>query len=379
MTGIDTRSGVYEKLGVRPIINAQGHRTVIGGSTPTAEVARAMEEAGESFVEMRELLEKSGQRIAGLLGVEAACVTSGAFGALLLSAAACMAGDDPDKIARLPDSAGMKSEFLIQKKQRYSYDRAYSACGGKLIPLGDDDGCTLDDLERAIGPKTAAIAYHVRPDPDDTVVSLADAVELAHSHDLPVIADAAAQNYPLDYFRGNAGAADLVCFAAKYLGAPHSAGFVCGKKDLVKAAVANGFIAFEDDGGHAFGRGLKIDRQEVIGVVTAIEAWLYMNHEDRILAYEDKISTIAGSVRYLPHVQTRSVRNNRYWQVGLHVVLDPAAMGKTADDVARELDAGTPRIRVDVQGDDTIVVNVHAMIDGDEHIVAERLRSTLSG
>ena len=370
---------VYTRLGVRPIINAQGHRTVVGGSTLSPPVVEAMEQAGESFVEMRELLERSGEYIADRLGVEAACVTSGGFAALYLSAAACIAGSDPEKIKRLPDTSGMRRRFLLQKKQHYTYDRAYSACGGELVLVGDDDGCTLDELEQAIGPDTAAIAYLVKPEPDDSVVSLEDAVALAHSHGLPAIADAAAQNYPLDYFLRNAQSADLACFGAKYLGAPHSTGFVCGTKEMVDGAVAHGFIAFQHDGGNAIGRGFKVDRQEVIGVVAAVDGWLSMNHEDRILGYDAKLSKVERALEHVAHVSTGVVQNPNYWQIGLHVTLDTAALGKSAERVAQEMDEGSPRVWVNVEGKDTVVVNAHALYDGDEEVVAERLAHVLGG
>ena len=115
-------SKIYEKLGVRPVINAQGNGTVLGGSRPPQVVLDAMDEANLDFVEMRELLEKSGEYIAGVLGAESAFVTSGGAAALTLSTAACMAGTDPEKIGRLPDTTGIKNQILIQKKQRYGFE-----------------------------------------------------------------------------------------------------------------------------------------------------------------------------------------------------------------------------------------------------------------
>ena len=370
---------VYERLGVRPIINAQGNRTVLGGSQPTALVKEAMNMADGSYVEMRELLEKSGEYIAEILGVEAAYVTSGCAAALALSAAACIAGNDPDKVAQLPNTAGLKNEIVFQKRQRYSYDRSYTVPGGVIIEAGDDEGCSVDQLGAAIGPDTAAVAYLIQPEPDDAVVSLEDAVELAHSRGVPLIADAAAQVYPLDFFRRNAQSSDLVCFGAKYIGAPHSAGFLCGRKELVGAAVDHGFIGFQTGGGRAFGRPMKVDRQEVVGVVAAVEAWFTMNHEDRLLGYEDRLTDLQDDLRGIPGIETKIVRNQRYWGVGLHVVLDTKALGKTAEEVSEELDAGDPRIWVNVEGDDTIPVNVHTMNEGEEHIVADRLREVLLG
>ena len=370
---------VYEKLGVRPVINARGNQTILGGSTPPKAVAAAMEEAGRNFVEMRELLERSGELIAGVLGTEAAYVTSGCAAALTLSAAACMAGDDPEKIGRLPDTAGMKNEILIQKRQRYGFDRCLTLSGGRLAEAGDESGCTPEQLKQAIGPNTAAIAYVINTNRDDSVVPLEDAIEVAHSKNVPVIADAASQIYPLDYFRRNAQAPDLACFGAKYFGAPHSSGVVCGKKDMVDAVVAQGFIAYHYDGAMAFGRAMKLDRQEIVGAAAALDAWFSMNHEDRLLEYDHRMSAIQQGLRGVSDVQTKVVQNERYFLSSLHVVFDPKVVGKTAQEIADELDAGNPRIWVYTEGDDTIVINVHVLNDGEEKIIADRLRSALAG
>ena len=371
--------GVYEKLGIRPVINAMSNGTVLGGSTPPEAVKQAMDDAGLHWVEMRELLEKSGELISGILGSEAAYVTSGCAAALTLGTAACIAGNDPEKIARLPDTAGMSNEVLIQKKQRYGFDRCFTLAGGKLVEVGDEDGCSTEQLEAAIGPKTAAVAYYVQPDLDPSVVSLEDAVEVAHSRNVPVIADAASQIYPLDYFRRNAQAADLACFGAKYLGASHSSGIVCGKKDLVDAVVAQGFIAFHHDGGNAFGRPMKLDRQEIVGVVAALDEWFTMNHEDRFLEYDRRLTTIRQALTGVPDVKASVVETNRFFGISLHVVADPITVGKTAQQIAEELDAGNPRIWVQTDGNDTLLINAHTLNEGEENIIADRLRRVFTG
>ncbi len=373
------KGSVYTKLGVRPVINAQGNRTVAGGSAPTPEVARAMEDAADVYVEMEELLARSGEFIAELLGVEAAYVTSGCSAALALSSAACMAGSDPDLIARLPDTTGMKNEVVLQKAQQYSYDRSFTVPGAKLVRPGDEDGCTREQLEAAIGPQTAALAYLINANEPESIVHLDDVVEMAHARGIPVIADAAARIYPLDYFRQNAQSADLVCFGAKYIGAPQSAGFVCGKKDLVDAVVEHGFIGFQTNGGLSFGRPMKLDKQEIVGVVTAIEQWFIMNHEDRLIGFEERLSAISGGLQGVPGVESDLEVVDQYYVTTLQVKIDTATVGKTAQDVADELDAGTPRIWVNVVGDDTISVNSHALNEGENVIVAERLRSALGG
>ena len=376
---------VYEKLGVRPVINANINSTTLGGSTLPPQVQEAMDEANLQWVEMKELLEKTGEYIAGVLGTEAAFVTSGCCAALTLSTAACIAGNDPDNIGRLPDTTGMKNEVLIQKKQRYGYDRCFTLAGGRLVEVGDESGCAPKQLEEAIGPKTAAIAYLFKPGSDSSGVSLEEAVKVAHSLDVPVIADAASQIYPLEYFRSSAQGADLVCFGAKYIGAPQSSGFVCGKKELVDAVVAQGFIAYQNDGHRAFGRSMKLDRQEIVGVAAALDLWFSMNHEDRILDYHRRMSDIQRGLAGVPNVSTNVVPSQWFFESSLLVVIDPKA-GKTAQQVAQELNAGTPRVSVGVRsglyptlGDDTIIINAHVFNEGDQHIIAERLRDVLAG
>ena len=150
--------GFYNKLGVRRVINAMSNATILGGSTPPDEILEAMEEASLQWVEMKELLEKSGEYIAATLGAESAYVTSGCAAALTLSTAACIAGTDPGKIARLPDTSNMKNEIILQTKQRYGFDRCFTIPGGKLILAGGPSGCTTQQLAEAINTNTAAIA-----------------------------------------------------------------------------------------------------------------------------------------------------------------------------------------------------------------------------
>ena len=369
----DGEENVYTRLGARPVINAGGNTTVWGGSTPSPVVMQAMDEAGRSFVEMEELLETSGARIADLLGAEAAYATAGCYAALVLSTAACITGNDPEKAAQLPDMTGLKSEVVLQQRQRYGYDRAYSVPGSKLVLAGDGDGTTADQLQSAIGPDTAAVAFLVNADPDDSVVGLEETVDIAHARGVPVIADAAAQIYPIDYLRRNAQGADLVCFGGKYMGAPHSIGFVCGKKDMIEAVTAHGFI-----GPRPFGRGMKADRQEIIGLVTALEEWLNTDHEERLVRYGVRFSAIERAVQGVSGVrETRVVQTNNFVGLMLHLALNTDKLGKTATDVFNELLETTPRIRLAVEGEDTLTVNVHTLNEGEEHIIAERLRVVL--
>ena len=370
--------GVYERLGVRRVINAWGVATELGGWGQSERVTRAMEEANRGTVEMQELLRKSGDFIADLLGVEAAFVTSGGAAAQALSVAACMAGTDPERIARLPDTTGMKNEVVIQKRNRYMFDRCYTLTGASLTEAGDDDGTTEDDLAAAIGPNTAAVAYYIQPPIDDAIVSLEDTVALARSRGVTALADACSQIYPLDYFRRCAQSADLVTFGAKYMGAPHSAGFVCGKRDLIDAVSAQSFVTYHYDGGRAVGRAMKIDRHEIIGVVTAIEDWFTMDHEERILEYEARFANIDDALGDVDGVSTRRIEVPHYVPYMMLVDVDEPVVGKTAEQVRVKLDNGSPRIWVGAE-DGSLRVVVNCMSDEETAVVAERLREALGG
>ena len=367
---------VYERLGVRRVINAWGVATELGGWTPSRKVMQAMERANDATVEMQDLLEKSGEFIADILGVEAAYVTSGGAAAQALSIAACMAGEDPQNIARLPDTAGMKDEVVIQARNRYMFDRCYTLTGAALVEAGDGGGTSESDLRDVIGPRTAAVAYYIQPPIDDAIVSLEDTVTIARSRGVPAVADACSQIYPLDYFRRCAQSADLVTFGAKYMGAPHSAGFVCGKRELIDAVSAQSFVSYHYDGGKAVGRAMKIDRHEIIGVVTAIEDWFTMDHEERILEYEARFADIAEAVQDLEGVATRRTEIHHYVPYVMVIDVDESIVGKSAADIRAELDSGNPRIWVDaVDGSLRVVVN--CMTDEETRVVADRLRQAL--
>ena len=370
--------GVYERLGVRRVINAWGVATELGGWGQSERVTRAMEEANRGTVEMQELLRKSGDFIADLLGVEAAFVTSGGAAAQALSVAACMAGTDPERIARLPDTTGMKNEVAIQKRNRYMFDRCYTLTGASLVDAGDDDGTTEDDLNAAIGPNTTAVAYYIQPPIDDVIVSLEDTVALSRSRGVTALADACSQIYPLDYFRRCAQSADLVTFGAKYMGAPHSAGFVCGKRELIDAVSAQSFVTYHYDGGRAVGRAMKIDRHEIIGVVTAIEDWFTMDHEERILEYEARFANIDDALGDVDGVSTRRIEVPHYVPYMMLVDVDESVVGKTAEQVRVELDNGSPRIWVGAE-DGSLRVVVNCMSHEETEVVAERLREALGG
>lgn len=371
-------SEVYKRLGVRPLINAGGTQTLWGGSTLSPEVMGAMVDANSNYVEMEELLNKAGEHVAKLMGVEAAYITSGCFAALALSTAACMTGRDRQKISQLPEIVGIKHEVLIQTKHRNSYDREFPVPGGVLVEVGDADGCTVDALHGAIGHNTAAVAYLARRDADSSIIPLADVVRTAHTHGVPVIVDAATHIYPVDYFRGLAQSADLVCFSGKYFNAPPAVGIALGKKELMDAVADHGYIGFYNPDGRSFGRGFKIGRHDVIGLVAALEWWLNADHAERHANDEARLTNMQQALENTAGIgKIEIVHVGAHTGSTLHVGIDSEVAGKDARQVVAELDNGVPRIRVG-GSDDSIIIHGHTLNEGEEEIVIDRLKAVLS-
>jgi len=369
---------IYEELGVKPVINAAGNMTLLGGSRPSAKVLEAMEQANRYFVDMEELLKRTGAVIADLLGAEAALVTPGCAAAIALGAAACLSGSDPEKIERLPDTSGMKNEILIQARQRYKYDRCLTIFGAKLVEVGDANGTTAEQLSAAISEKTAAIHY-LAVWGTEGVVPLEEVIRLGKARGVPVIVDAASMVYPLDTFRQyQKMGADLVCYGAKYFGALNSTGILCGRKELVDAAFVHSFIGFETSAFRSLGRPLKVDRQEVIAVVVALREWLNADHAARVAEHERKAQMIRQAIDGIPHVTVTWAPDPRSLSSGLRLTLDESALGKTAAQVIQALREGTPSIWVRGSGN-SFHVAVPLLTDEDVPVVAERLREVLTG
>jgi L-seryl-tRNA(Ser) seleniumtransferase len=367
-------TNVFELLGIKPVINARGNNTVLGGSTPSARVKRAMQDVERYYVDMQQLLERSGTVIAGLLGAEAAYVTPGAAAALALGAAACMAGNDPDKIARLPDTTGMPGTILIQAGHRYHYERAVTVPGAKLVEVGDAQGTTAAQLEAALGSNVAAVFFPAHLDGAPGTLSLGQVLEIAHGGGIPVLVDAAGRVYPLDKFRSYArDGADLVAFGAKYLGALNASGILCGRADLVNAAVMHGFIGFETVAWEkSWGRPLKLDRQSIVAVVTALQEWLETDHDARLASYERRLKAMASELEGAPGVTLSLDSGDGPAPRVLRLAIDPTRARRDAAGVLEGMLAGTPAIAVGRFGE-SIVVNPVTLREEDDGLVASRL------
>ncbi|MEE3014175.1 MAG: aminotransferase class V-fold PLP-dependent enzyme [Chloroflexota bacterium] len=376
MTATDWGS-IYKELGAEPVINATGSVTMLGGSTPAPEVKEAMERAEGAYIPLMELEEKAGATIAKMVNVPAAYITSGAGSALTLATAACMAGDDDTKIQQLPDTTGMKNEILIQERHRYWYDRCLELAGAKLVTFGNAEGTTREDLEKAIGPNTAAVHYYaVAQEPDPKSLSLEDTIEIAHDKGVPVLVDAAGQIYPLDLFGSYVRmGADFQCTAAKYMSSPQSTGLAFGSEDMIRKLALQSFVSYEGRRIRGVGRPQKVDRQEMVGVVAAVQRWMTMNHEERLADTETKCRNMLNPLLDIPGVTVELINNIIGHQpYGVTLEVDSDVTGITAHNVVDLLKAGDPPIWTRVrEGDTGIVLHAFGLNEGEDKIVGERI------
>lgn len=373
----DQARKLYAEMGVTPVINAIGNMTMLGGSTPSAHVLEAMQLAGRYYVDMDEFLASSGRLIAEMLECKAALVTSGCSAALVLGTAACMTGADPDKMVRLPESGCMKNEVIVQKTQRYKYDRVVRMAGVRIVDAGTADCTTPEELADAIGRDTLAILYPAH-DERPNVVSLQESIDIAHHHGIPIIVDAASRVYPIDGLKKyTAWGADLVGYGAKYFGALNSTGLLCGRGDLVEAARLHSFASFEKNNLPGIGRPLKVDRQEVVAVVYALREWLTMDHETRFAEASARGHRLRQAIADLPHLAIDPADEDAPASY-LSLTLDESALGKSAGQVADELRQGDPSIWLNTSGN-TLHLAMHTVHDGDEMVIAEGLIQILGG
>src|SRR5688572_26729525 len=310
--------GVYQSLGVDPFINCTSTYTINGGSRQLPEVISAVERASHYHVNIDELMAKAGPRLAGLLGGPAAMVSSGAAGAVTCGAAACVAGGNPEKMQKLPDTSGMKSECVVPKWSRSYYDHAVRAVGVRMIEVD-----TLEELERAFSPRTALAHGQANLLDGSNPFNLRQYTEACRRHGVPVLIDAAA-DLPLKPNPYLAAGVDLVAYSGgKILRGPQTSGILLGRKNLVRAAwqVSSPHITF--------GRSVKVSKEEIVGVAVAVEALFSTRRreaEDREwLGWFEYIQTRIDKV---PGVTTRMlIPKEKSYYPTLHVEWDPNKIG----------------------------------------------------
>ena len=390
--GVDGDVSIYERLGVKRVINLYGAITLLGASSLSPRVMRAVLEANDRYASMRDLRDRAGETIGRILGCESATVTTGTAGGLVLSVAATMAGRDPGSVSRLPDVSGMPHEVLIQAPVRWLYERAVTQTGARLRRAGTATRCTVEDLEAAIGPTTAAIIHIVAPRkarPSDELLDLDQLVEVGHRRDIPVIVDAAGQNFPLEEtFRWHAQHGDLVCFGAKYINGPNAAGYVCGRRDLIEAVNAQDFISFDEVGQQGLhggiGRALKVDRSDIVAAVVSLQEWFEMDHRQWRTRFRTQLRVVEDAVRDIPFVAASWAGHHDGSEAGgiwLRIEVHERAP-RRAQEIAEDLAAGDPPIWVAWTTGNPEFISLGSgkppgLIEGDAEIVAARLVDAL--
>jgi L-seryl-tRNA(Ser) seleniumtransferase len=361
---------IYARLGVRTHINAKGTYTYLTGSLIAPEVSRAMEDASHHFVYLVELQQKAGEKIAQLLGVEAAMVTSGAAGAIMLGTAACLTGNDPKRITQLPDLTGMKSEVIIQKTHRNSFDHAIRNAGVRLVEVE-----TEADLESAISEKTAMM-YFLNAAQNQGKIGLEKWVEVGKRRGIATFNDAAADVPPVSHLSDyNKMGFDLVAFSGgKGMRGPQCAGLMLGRKDLIEAAILN-----NNPNEDTIGRPLKVGKEEIAGMFVAVERYLQLDHEAQWKDWERSLQAMEKILTSVPGVQTgRFVPEVANHVPHLHLKWDESALGITKAECAKQLREGEPSIEV-LEDDypQGMSVTPYMMKPGEDLIVARRIKALL--
>jgi L-seryl-tRNA(Ser) seleniumtransferase len=397
--------GIYEKLGVTPIINASGSVTRLGGAPMPAAVLDAFRAASAEAVPIEQLQAAASKIIAAATGTEAALVTAGAAAALTLGSAAILTGYDLARMERLPVCDGFPNEFVVAREHRNSYDHAVRAAGARLVEVGFNELPTgagvrraeAWEYEAAFGPRTAGVLYVVSPDAQPL---LAEVVERAHAHHLPVLADAAGELPPRANLKAIAACgADLVAFSGgKAIRGPQATGILCGKRDLIGAAALqmldmDDYLELWDPPKELYdraklagmprmgiGRGFKVSKEQIVALLTALAMFVRGDYDKELDGYRARLKAIASK---LDGAACRShLREGASDCLPLlEIDVDEARLGRSAIEVCRRLRAGTPPCYVGHAGlrEGKLIVNPMHLDEARTAELARRLREELTG
>ena len=398
-------TSVYARFGVRPIINASGPSTRLSGAIMAPDVAEAMAAASQWCVDIAELQAKACEVIAKHTGAEAGYVTSGAAAGLLLGTAACVTGLDPTKMNRLPDTSGMKHRVVMARSHRNFYDHAVRSVGIELVEVGIADrysGAGVRDAEpweyaAAIDADTADVVYvayaHTQPD-------LPAVVEVAHAAGVPVIVDAAGQLPPASNLtRFITEGADLVCFSGgKTIAGPQASGILAGRRHLIEAAALQhldldilwdqwkpptGLIDKSHLPGaphHGIGRPCKVGKEEIVGLLTALERFVEEGDEARQARWLVHMKALVEAAGAIDGATVELLNDPKRKSIpAVHLRLDEDAVGKTALDVVCELQDGEPGIAANPSyvREGVVAFGPMCLKEGEAQVVGRRLREVL--
>jgi len=364
-----------ESIGVGKLINAAGPETIYGGSSLVMEVVEAMSKVSPYFVDMYELLQKASARAAEILNVEAAFITAGAATALVVATAACMTGTDRNKVRRLPNVEGLKNEVIIQRGHRYLFDQAFRLSGARFVEIGFPFASDASEVAASIGEKTAALAY----DYDQKgIMSLEEFSKVGRENGIPVIVDAADMMPPLANIKKYAASADLVCTSGgKALRGPNDTGIVCGKRELIEACALNAFPNY------AIGRPMKVSKEQIIGLVTALERYAARDEKIEVETWTRRLQRIAELLKDVNKVEARVVFPDEVGRPVPRLHIRPIAPdAPKALEITERLKEKSPKIMtLDLLTQlfpNTVIIDPTTMAAGEEEIVGTRLLEILN-
>lgn len=360
---------LFKELGIRTFINAAGTYTSMTGSLMTEEVTNTIAAGAMDFVNLDELQDKVGERIAEMLQCEYATVTSGAFSAMSIGLAGVISGKDEAKVKQLPDLTGLKNEVIIQKSHNIVYTHSLVNVGVKLVEIE-----TAKELEKAINKNTAML-WFLNANTDQGKIKWEEWVAIGKKHGIPTFIDCAADVPPVEnLWKFTKMGFDLVCFSGgKGIRGPQSAGLLLGKREYIEAARMH-----TPPRGHTIGRGMKVNKEEVLGMLMALEMYLNKDHKAEWKMWEEQIEQIRAAAASVNGV-TAEVYVPAHANVvpSLRVSWDESKLGITPDQVKEQLRNGHPSIET-AGGGKSIGITTWMLKPGQEWIVAKRLKEELS-
>ncbi|TYL37941.1 L-seryl-tRNA selenium transferase [Natronococcus pandeyae] len=397
---------IYDDLGVPTVINATGTKTRISGSLMREEAADAMRDASRAFVRISDLQQRASELVAEVTGADAGYVTSGASSGLSMAAAACLAGDDLETMARLPDTEGIPDEIVMPRTHRNGYDHALRLAGATIVDVGTNDyhlGTGSEnvepwEIETAITDETVAVAYMEKP---YTQPPLETVCEIAHDNDVPVIVDAAAELPPVENLsRFLEQGADLVAFSGgKAIRGPQSTGILAGDEDLIRSVARQHLDMHAADAAYdppadlvgadelpgvprqGVGRSMKVGKEEIVGLIRALELFIEEDHDARLREWHERAERLESALADVPGLETRLEGGDKTDAVTQVVAtVDPDRAATDATGLVGALRRETPRVFVgaDRLDDDEFTVNPMCLADDEADYVVDRIRATLS-
>jgi D-glucosaminate-6-phosphate ammonia-lyase len=373
---------IYQSIGVEPVINCRGTFTIIGGSVERPEVRAAMDAASKYFVQIDELADAVGRRFAELTGAEWGMVSAGCAAGLKHVTVACVTGGNPEKLIRIPDLSDLdKTEVVVPRSSRNAYDHAIRNVGVKMVTVE-----SLEALEHALNPRTAMIYLLADSGPSSGPMALEAVAKVAAPKNIPILVDAAAEVLTIPNVHLQRGATVVAYSGGKAICGPQCAGLLLGRKDILQSA----WQASAPH--HGPGRDNKVGREETLGMLAAVEAWVKRDHAGEWKTWLAWLDTIAKRVMAIDGVKTTvrepSELSNK--SPSLVIAWDSAALNVTGEELAEELATTKPRIAVGAgigggraaqaaaPGSTGITITAWQMQPGDDKVVADRVHTALS-